>query len=221
MLSRGSCFAVRDDNKLTTFLFSAHVAAPYQFLDLYPNARDWLEFVRPEHVKVFVECWKDDESARTFEIGSLRKHVSRDVACGVLCNEPTDFAFNPMKLNRNVEIGSFSDIICEGHNIVDDKNVPEQHIVSGRSFFRTDHQLFLSTDDVLPHGMCGGPVISDKDNSVLLGLTEGSIPIGTISEDTHGEIGKLLHDKHGAVCIESRDLYDLIMEKDGCFEYLR
>ena len=59
-----------------TFLFSAHVAAPYQFPHLYPHAQDWLEFVEPKHVKVFVEIW-DDGDVQQFEIESIRKHVSK------------------------------------------------------------------------------------------------------------------------------------------------
>ena len=38
---------------------------------------------------------------------------------------------------------------------------------------------------------------------------EGSIPIGTISEDTHGEID-IACDKHGAVRVESHDVDGLI-----------
>ena len=222
VLSRGSCFAVTTERTSTertapTFLFSAHVAAPYQFPHLYPNARDWLEFVEPKHVRVFVEIW--DEDVQQFEIESIRKHVSRDVACGSICEFTKDYDFNPMRLVPDIKIEPRQDIICEGHNIIDDDGIPERLDVRGHSFFRTDHQVFLSTDDVLPHGMCGGPVISNADHSpALLGLLEGSIPIGTVSEHTHGEIGKLLHDRHGAVCVESHDLYGLVNMKDGLYE---
>ena len=75
VLSRGSCFAVETSSSTSnTFLFSAHVAAPYQFPHLYPHAQDWLEFVEPKHVKVFVEIW-DDGDVQQFEIESIRKHV--------------------------------------------------------------------------------------------------------------------------------------------------
>ena len=222
VLSRGSCFAVKTSSSTTnTFLFSAHVAAPYQFPHLYPHAQDWLEFVEPKHVKVFVEIW-DDDDVQQFEIESIRKHASRDVACGSLCDEFTNYEFNPMTLVPDMKIEPFQDIVAEGHNIIDNEGIPERLDVCGRSFFRTDHQVFLSTDHALPHGMCGGPVVSKSDeNPILLGLMEGSIPIGTISEDTHGEIGHLLHDKHGAVCVESHDLDGLINMNDGFYVSIR
>ena len=44
------------------------VAAPYQFPHLYPHAQDWLEFVEPKHVKVFVEIWDDGDVQQLFSI---------------------------------------------------------------------------------------------------------------------------------------------------------
>lgn len=233
VLSRGSCFPVKiveneDDyerNDNLTFLFSGHVAAPYIFPHLYPHARDWLEFVRPEHVKVFVEIWNENQDEiRTFEIESLRKHPVRDIACGVLTTSSTttkDFkAWNPLIVRPDLKIEPLQSITCHGHDIIDDtQKHPERLSVNGCSLFRTEHQVFLSTQCALPQGMCGGPVLdSDNGSSTLYGLIEGSIPIGTISETSHGEIGKVLHDKHGAVCVEPFDIHGLIMMRDGYYE---
>jgi len=260
VLSRASAFAVRSvknrgnqvggNDDTTTFAFSAHVAAPYLFPKLFPEAQDWLQFVETKHVRCFIQV-NGEDTAVLHPVENIDRHKTRDLAVGSVRNDiysslrDRDLDLEHFIIDPNLTVNEGDSLICDGYAVGDDTDGDKsdqnedrrdlwKNAVKARFLCQTPHQLFVSTDEALPMGMCGCPVVAEtpidehgwkakeesdrieeSPSSFALGMVEGSVPVGTVCS---GPLGAILKNHHAAVCVEPSEIHSLLTREEGKFE---
>jgi hypothetical protein len=183
---------------------SLHVVRPFLFPRYYPE--EWLQFVRPKDIRLWLE-FRDVDSGELrgeFELRpEVRAHPTLDVALlFVNLDSVTGPKARPRPVARSLaeismlqgmhsfqlehDVAEGEELVFGGHVLNDQPHSeackPRPAIYDGRvtHLLQSEQGLFLAkTETVLQAGMCGGPVLNRRGKCV--GLIEGVVQNATAS----------------------------------------
>jgi hypothetical protein len=200
-------------------LTAAHAAAPWKYPKLYPEP--WLEPINENHTHFSADVRAYDGSMMSqIELRpKVYYHPKRDLA--VLHFEEEQDAMDVMRLlgiDYNLELTDEDQVKINqqlyfyGHEVedapfkdytIDRKRWPFSS--TGQPLYRTPYQVFSKTKDVLPNGMCGGPVLTTEKvekeyRKIVCGIVEGIVP-------SSNPVEKL---RQTAVFVEAREIREFL-----------
>jgi len=169
----------------------------------YPQ--DWLKHVTADHCTYSVEVFDSIKPLEPLAKLALNKEVfhhpeGRDIALIHFQDEAESLKLlqslgvdtlnlrEPQKMFRKGEMMFFDGFVVSEANAADKQNIeeaPEQDDEDRRIFypyteegtlsFHTDDRFFAATNEPLPEGLCGAPVLDDDGD--MCGCVEGIVPL--------------------------------------------
>jgi len=178
---------------------SLHVVRPFLFPRYYPE--EWLQFVRPENIRVTLEFRDNETGELKHEFPLLPKvfaHPTRDVALlfadldaiseakeqdidVVGAVERIAYLEDAVDKHQLVDVDNTigKKLVCCGHFLNENPDSesckPQPGIVVGEVAHTLDDpdMILAGTELILQAGMCGGPVVDEEGNCV--GMVEGVV----------------------------------------------
>jgi len=235
LLSRGSLFFVSSNAKRKKFhlISAAHITHPFDFPYLYPRTRyPWLAFVY-ESATMNKLQYRQEYTGTVLEEFSIEKKVFKQDKSDLVVMHLKDERHFLHTMEKNYKIMEISTLdLCD--DIIND---PSQKLeIIGHDFTKNDigvevmvpvtifghmnmfsyNRYFIKTPEVAVMGLCGGPVLLIKENSLkCMGMVEALVTPSKGINDSNQHLEKI---HNNTVVVPSKDikpyLYDVEKQLD-------